>query len=560
MRALLLFALAALAACGDPAAPPPSGLLRVSIGTLGDDPDPDGYLLRVDEADAVPADLNGITDFDLAPGRHQLTLDGLASHCSIESGTSRAVEIAPDDMTIVTLEISCPLTGARISVSTSGLDLDASGYVVEVDDSVRGSLGPGLFLLHLEPGEHTIALTGLAPNCTAEEPSRSVTVVPGNAATIEFAVVCTAATGVIRLVVTGVGMDQEGSFRAIVDGRSHYISYLLPNDIRVLPGTHTISVDSPDDCATNTPPQMVTVTGGGLVRDTVRVSFGVTCVSPVGPGVLAFTATQHNLARVAADGSQYADLTTPEPGQYDGAAAWSPGGERLAFARESPGHISIYLIERDGTNLVRLSPSEALDYGPAWSPDGRRIAFVNITPGRYASDAWQVYLMNADGSHRVRLTSLAGGAGAPTWSPDGKRIAFMGDAGVDRPNIYVVNQDGTQLKRLTNGTDRYFNPAWSPDGGHIVFSNADALGIIDADGNHPRRLTSPPAERWSYHDDTPAWSPDGMRIIFSRQYDCDPFGDGGPSCKPAELRMIELNGDPLATILVSHGWDPAWGP
>jgi len=291
-------ALAALAACGDPAAPPPSGLLRVSIGTLGDDPDPDGYLLRVDEADAVPVDLNGITDFDLVPGRHQLTLDGLASHCSIESAASRVVEIAPDDMTIVTFEISCPLTGARVSVSTTGLDLDTTGYAVEVDDVARDSLGTaGVFLLRLEPGDHTIALTGLAPNCTAEEPSRSVTIVPKNAATIEFAVVCTAATGVIRLVVTGVGMDQEGSFRAIVDGRSRYISYLIPNDIRVLPGAHTVSVDPPDDCATNTPPQTVTVTAGELVRDTVGVSFAVTCVSPVGSGGLAFTATEHDLAR-----------------------------------------------------------------------------------------------------------------------------------------------------------------------------------------------------------------------------------------------------------------------
>jgi TolB protein len=305
------------------------------------------------------------------------------------------------------------------------------------------------------------------------------------------------------------------------------------------------------------------VTAGGLLRDTVGVSFSVDCVAlvpPATPGMLAFTGAYQNLAIIDAEGRQRVDLTSVESGQVDHGASWSPRGNRIAFARESPGTVAIHLISPDGTNLVRLSPPEALDYGPAWSPEGSRIAFTNITRDRYTDDAWQIYLMNADGSHRVALTNLPGGADGPTWSPDGKRIAFVGSPG-DNSNIYVMHADGTHQSRLTDGRERYYDPAWSPDGSRIVFSNAYAIVLIDADGTHRRQLTSPPSTGWSYSDSGPAWSPDGKRVVFGRQYACDPFNDvGGPPCVPTELRTIQVDGPAGVSVLVTQGWEPAWGP
>jgi dipeptidyl aminopeptidase/acylaminoacyl peptidase len=561
---ILLPVLAALTACGEPTALPSTGVLRVSIATLGDDPDLDGYQLQVDDGDPVRLDPTGIVDLDLAVGSHRLDLLGVAPHCSADPGMSRAVEVSPNGISIVTFEVRCPLTGARIAVSTRGLDRDTGGYAVEIDGIVRDSLDEvDALLLRLEPGDHEITLTGVAPNCTAEEPSRRVAIVARETMGVGFAVVCTATTGVIRVVVEASGSDLDGSYRAVVDGRSVRASYLAPSYAHVGPGPHTVSLEPPDNCTTNTPPQEVVVTAGGLVRDTVGVSFSVRCVAvsgpPPAPELLAFTTSSLNLAIIGVDGSHYLELTPAEHDQVDWGAAWSPGGDRIAFTREAP--VSIHLIDSDGTNLVRLSPPGALDYGPAWSPDGRRIAFVNITPGLYTGAAWQIYIMKVDGSHRVPLTSLPGGADAPTWSPDGQKIAFVGRTANDNSNLYVMDADGKHVSPLTNGAERYYDPAWSPDGSRIVFSNADAIVLIDADGTHRTQLTSPPSGRWSYHDSGPAWSPDGKRVVFSRQYDCDPFNDiGGPSCVPNELRTIDLADPALASAFVTQGWEPDWRP
>jgi hypothetical protein len=87
---------------------------------------------------------------------------------------------------------------------------------------------------------------------------------------------------VIRVVVNASGADLAGSYYAVVDGRSHLISYLAPGYVDAPPGPHTVSLVPPGNCTVHTPPQDVTVTAGGLVRDTVGVSFSVGCVDAFG--------------------------------------------------------------------------------------------------------------------------------------------------------------------------------------------------------------------------------------------------------------------------------------
>lgn len=282
MRPAFLLVALALLACGDPAAPS-TGTLRVATATTGDDPDQDGYLLSVDEADPVSLDPNGISDLELAPGRHTLSLLGVAAQCSVVSPNPLGVEVPSHTTTIVTIEITCPLTGARITVATTGLDLDSNGYRLEVDGTDRGRLpGNGTLVTRLESGERTFTLTDVAPNCAVDGQSREVTVVHEETATVAFAVVCVATTGVIRMLVDASGTDLDGSYRAVLDGRSARASYREPTYLHVGPGTHVVSLVPPSNCSVSTPPQEVTVTAGGLVRDTVEVRFSVTCEDAFG--------------------------------------------------------------------------------------------------------------------------------------------------------------------------------------------------------------------------------------------------------------------------------------
>ena len=68
--------------------------------------------------------------------------------------------------------------------------------------------------------------------------------------------------------------------------------------------------------------------------------------------------------------------------------------------------------------------------------------------------------MNRDGSNVRRLTNNPGIDITPTWSPSGTQIAFTSDR-TGTPQIYVVGADGLGLSKMTSESycDR---PTWSP--------------------------------------------------------------------------------------------------
>lgn len=86
-----------------------------------------------------------------------------------------------------------------------------------------------------------------------------------------------------------------------------------------------------------------------------------------------------------------------------------------------------------------------------------RIAFVS---NRFTGNP-ELYVMNADGSGLVRLTNNNAGEFSPIWSPDGPRIAFVSTRDNDH-EINVTNADGTGQTNLSNHTDVDFDPDWEP--------------------------------------------------------------------------------------------------
>jgi tetratricopeptide (TPR) repeat protein len=85
-------------------------------------------------------------------------------------------------------------------------------------------------------------------------------------------------------------------------------------------------------------------------------------------------------------------------------------GDRIAFMSNRDGNWEIYVVNLDGSGLVRLTNQAANDGLPAWSPDGRTIAFVSDQGG-----VWAVWAVDADGSGRRKLFDLGGGGLANDW-------------------------------------------------------------------------------------------------------------------------------------------------
>jgi hypothetical protein len=173
-------------------------------------------------------------------------------------------------------------TGVRINVTTTGLDPDSDGYRVQLDGADRATIpANGSALLALTPGSQVVGLTGLAANCTIDgSMTRAVTIVNKEPLPIDFAIVCTATSGVIQVVIEAGGADVEGYYTATVDGAVHpgLGPHGSANLISVSAGDHVVSLAGPYNCAVKTRAQSVTVSAGGLIRDTVEVTFAATCV------------------------------------------------------------------------------------------------------------------------------------------------------------------------------------------------------------------------------------------------------------------------------------------
>ncbi len=51
--------------------------------------------------------------------------------------------------------------------------------------------------------------------------------------------------------------------------------------------------------------------------------------------------------------------------------AWSPDGESVAFASDSPGDTELFVLDVTSEVLTRLTDRFGTDGEPAWLPDGR---------------------------------------------------------------------------------------------------------------------------------------------------------------------------------------------
>jgi TolB protein len=116
---------------------------------------------------------------------------------------------------------------------------------------------------------------------------------------------------------------------------------------------------------------------------------------------------QCGLFSIPADpGPQIPQLLTTHPGDTAPAA----DGDRIAFMSDRDGNWEIYVMNRDGSGLARLTDNQANDGLPTWSPDGKTLAFVSDRGG-----AWAVWAMSPDGSQRRKLFDVGGGGLGAGW-------------------------------------------------------------------------------------------------------------------------------------------------
>jgi TolB protein len=178
--------------------------------------------------------------------------------------------------------------------------------------------------------------------------------------------------------------------------------------------------------------------------------------------------------------------------------AWSPDGTKLAFMSNRDGNPEIYVVNKDGTGLRRLTNHPENDVTPTWSPTGNQIAFTSNRSG-----SPQIWIMNADGSEPQRITSESW-CDRPTWSPAPfNEIAYASRTGAGF-DIKIFDFTNRTARAVTDGIGSNESPAFSPNGRHVAFTSTRAgkeqIFVIDRDGKNLRQITRNGMNRY------PNWS------------------------------------------------------
>ena len=261
---------------------------------------------------------------------------------------------------------------------------------------------------------------------------------------------------------------------------------------------------------------------------------------------------------------QLASRKFPEHISLNGAPAFSPDGQRVAFATTSSDAGGFYMkveeVRVSDREQKIITPQRWVEVGQLnWLPDTGALvmtaqsedsAFMQIWHVDYAggyarrvsSDLtdYRGVSLSSDSAtllsvQRQTFTSIwvsprdrpdsasqiTSGAGRYfdlSWTP-GSKILYASDAS-GSADIWEIDADGTNQRQLTAGAGRNYGPVASPDGRYILFHSSRSgqwqIWRMDSDGNNPVILTSGAEEsNWAQV------SPDSRWVIYQH------VGDGG---------------------------------
>ncbi|HEY6446180.1 MAG TPA: protein kinase [Acidobacteriaceae bacterium] len=276
-------------------------------------------------------------------------------------------------------------------------------------------------------------------------------------------------------------------------------------------------------------------------------------------------ANNSDLFLANADGSQPRRLLTMKEGGFVSWLVWSLDGSHLRFDVREPSlrpRSSIWEVASDGTGLHALSPGWKLpaalhiftEESPAgtccghWIADGRY--FVFVANG-------QIWTLPRSGSlfrsepKPVQLTSSPMTLSFPVPAKDGRKLFVVGQT--FRGQSVRYDAKTRQFSPYLGGISAEFT-AFSADRQWVAYVTYPEgyLWRSRADGSDPRQLTGPPGYAIEPH-----WSPDGKQIVFyenlpdqpSRVFTVSP--DGG-AVKP----LIPDTGGAPSGAQSDPGWSP----
>src|SRR5947208_65559 len=294
---------------------PPSGSLRVTTSTSGDNLDTDGYTVTVDGTTSQSIGNNssgGGTFSALTVASHTVERTAVANNCTVTAPNPRTVAVTDGATAVTDFAVTCSaLTGGiTVTTATTGSNLPTN-YTVTVDGGQSRSIladGGTTTYTGLSATTHTVALTDVPANCTVSGgASHTVAVTAGQTNTENFSVSCAATTGSLTVSTTTTGPEQPSGYTVSVSGGGSQSigtnQTITFTDLA--PGSHSVTLSgAPSNCSVSGgPSQTVNVTAG----QTATASFTISCVATTGSLTVTAATTgssQPSSYTVTVDGGQ----------------------------------------------------------------------------------------------------------------------------------------------------------------------------------------------------------------------------------------------------------------
>ncbi|MCW5873117.1 MAG: serine/threonine-protein kinase [Anaerolineales bacterium] len=200
-----------------------------------------------------------------------------------------------------------------------------------------------------------------------------------------------------------------------------------------------------------------------------------------------------DLYTVNADGTGMRQLTN-DP-LSDWGPDWSPDGRHIVFQREADGEsANLFILTVDSGQVVALTadPASVFNSDAAWSPLGDKIAFASDINGNY-----DIFMISPDGTGREAISTNPNNENMPAWSPDGTQIVFSMAVG-NNHELFVMNPDGSGLTRITNTSEMEIEPVWMVHAQPATVSQTLEIGSVYDDFNSGTAAQPFDPEKWRF--------------------------------------------------------------